>query len=169
LSKKEEIALQIGRYLAVLPVVLFCLTAIAQTAIAQTAIAQKAANPVIPVPVTVTNTTANPVHTVATVSGTVAISGTPNVNIGTPTVNVGTMPPVTGTVGISGTPTVTLGAGSTVDLNPSTTVGSADTSARSIVRLFGAVGGLRGRRLSNFSTCPAVLVPLDMLSQRESV
>jgi hypothetical protein len=61
---------KLRRCLVVLPLLLFCLNALAQKGVHD---------------VVVTNTTANPVPTVATgttaVTGTVAISGTPNVNV----------------------------------------------------------------------------------------
>lgn len=82
-------------------------------------------------------------NVIATVSGSVSISGTPNVNIantpsvtisgtpsviisGTPTVNLasGTTVSITGTttVSISGTPTVALAAGTTVSISGTATV-----------------------------------------------
>lgn len=77
---------------------LFCLSALAQ----------KTSD------VVVTNTSNNPVPTVAT--GTTAVSGA---------------------VAITGTPTVTLGTGSIVAIDPSTTVNTSATSARNIIRLLG--------------------------------
>jgi hypothetical protein len=98
----------------------FCL-AVLVTALPVTALAQQrraaAQNPPS-APVTVVNTTANPVPTTATVSGTVNIGNTPNVNVAnTPTVNIGTMPGVTGMVSISGTPNVNVTGTPNVNVN----------------------------------------------------
>jgi hypothetical protein len=106
--------MRIGQRPLLLSAMLLCLSSL-------TVLAQKSA------PVTVTNTTANPVPTVAT--GTTTISGT---------------------VGISGTPTVTLGAGATVAISPSTTVNSTDTVARNIVRLVGVPSGIGGATTSSY-------------------
>lgn len=92
-------------------------------------------------PVIVTNSNSQPVPVAGSISAkitnaTVPVTGTVNANVtNMPNVNIANTPSVT----VTSMPPVTLGSGATLNLDPATTVSTANIAARHVVRLTATV------------------------------